>query len=68
MWISYHDCVLLDAYCCHFLHSFYVVVSSVFRGALCCGPTLGDPLETPWSNQLIQNIGYQLFVMFYSYL
>ena len=27
--ISCHGYVLLDAYCCHFLHSFYIVVSDL---------------------------------------
>ena len=45
-YISGHGYVSLDAYCCHFLHSFYLVVSSAFReGELCHGSTLGDPLE-----------------------
>ena len=33
-YISCHNYVLLDAYCCHFLHSFYIVVSSLFRGGI----------------------------------
>ena len=36
--------VSLDAYCCHFLHSFSLQ-PVIYGGALCHGPTLGDPLQ-----------------------
>ena len=38
-----------DTYCCHFLHSFYFVVGSVFRGGEDCA--INPPLETSWRNQ-----------------
>ena len=34
-------CVLLS----FFLHSFYMVVSNIFRGTLCHGAVFGDPLR-----------------------
>ena len=64
-YISCHDYVLLDAYCCRFLHSFYILVSSVFRerGELCHGPTVEDPLEKSETDSKGKNLFRDYYVL-----
>ena len=43
-YISCHGYVLLDAYCCHFLHFFYIIISYL-RVHCAMAPLLQNPCE-----------------------